>query len=215
MATCRSTKCSANSFRERSRQHPQIAFDFAADALARSYGDSIDLTVYRCIQESLTNVIRHAEAKHVAVDIRHDNAAGLLELTVRDDGHGMPAGAPTGFGIRGMRERVEVLGGDHRVASKPGQGACVTVVIPFGSAAPVAARRTRVAVRSVRMTRVLIVDDHPIVLQGCRRMLQDAGINDVFEARDPATGYRLYCRHVPKSSSSISPCRTKASAVWS
>jgi DNA-binding NarL/FixJ family response regulator len=48
------------------------------------------------------------------------------------------------------------------------------------------------------MTRVLVIDDHPIVLQGCRRMLQDAGINDVFEARDPETGYRLYCSHTPE-----------------
>lgn len=48
------------------------------------------------------------------------------------------------------------------------------------------------------MTRVLVVDDHPIVLQGCRRMLQDAGINDVFEARDPETGYQLYCSHNPE-----------------
>lgn len=48
------------------------------------------------------------------------------------------------------------------------------------------------------MTRVLVVDDHPIVLQGCRRMLQDAGINDVFEAPDPETGYRLYCSHKPE-----------------
>ncbi len=48
------------------------------------------------------------------------------------------------------------------------------------------------------MTRVLVVDDHPIVLQGCRRMLQDAGINDVLEARDPETGYRLYCSHTPE-----------------
>lgn len=48
------------------------------------------------------------------------------------------------------------------------------------------------------MTRVLVVDDHPIVLQGCRRMLHDAGINDVLEARDPETGYRLYCSHTPE-----------------
>ncbi len=42
------------------------------------------------------------------------------------------------------------------------------------------------------MTSVLIVDDHPIVLQGCRRMLQDIGCSDVTEARDAASGYRLY-----------------------
>jgi DNA-binding NarL/FixJ family response regulator len=47
------------------------------------------------------------------------------------------------------------------------------------------------------MTSVLIIDDHPIVLQGCRRMLEDAGVATVLEARDPASGYRLYRRHRP------------------
>jgi two-component system, NarL family, invasion response regulator UvrY len=47
------------------------------------------------------------------------------------------------------------------------------------------------------MTRVLIIDDHPIVLQGCRRMLEDAGIKTVLEARDATSGYRLYRRHHP------------------
>ena len=48
------------------------------------------------------------------------------------------------------------------------------------------------------MTSVLIIDDHPIVLQGCRRMLQDAGVSDVIEARDAASGYRLYRGHHPE-----------------
>ena len=47
------------------------------------------------------------------------------------------------------------------------------------------------------MTSVLIIDDHPIVLQGCRRMLEDAGVKTVHEARDAASGYRLYRRHHP------------------
>jgi DNA-binding NarL/FixJ family response regulator len=47
------------------------------------------------------------------------------------------------------------------------------------------------------MTSVLIIDDHPIVLQGCRRMLEDAGVKTVHEARDAASGYRLYRRHRP------------------
>jgi len=48
------------------------------------------------------------------------------------------------------------------------------------------------------MTGILIVDDHPIVLQGCRRMLEDAGVTEVLEARDAASGYRLYRRHHPE-----------------
>ena len=47
------------------------------------------------------------------------------------------------------------------------------------------------------MTSVLIIDDHPIVLQGCRRMLEDAGVKTVLEARHAASGYRLYRRHHP------------------
>jgi two-component system, NarL family, invasion response regulator UvrY len=47
------------------------------------------------------------------------------------------------------------------------------------------------------MTSVLVIDDHPIVLQGCKRMLEAAGITTVLEARDPESGYRLYRRHRP------------------
>jgi len=47
------------------------------------------------------------------------------------------------------------------------------------------------------MSSVLIIDDHPIVLQGCRRMLEDAGVAAVLEARDAVSGYRLYRRHNP------------------
>jgi DNA-binding NarL/FixJ family response regulator len=47
------------------------------------------------------------------------------------------------------------------------------------------------------MTSVLIIDDHPIVLQGCRRVLEDAGVERVLEARDLKSGYRLYRRHHP------------------
>jgi DNA-binding NarL/FixJ family response regulator len=48
------------------------------------------------------------------------------------------------------------------------------------------------------MTSVLIIDDHPIVLQGCRRMLEDAGVATVLEARDAVSGYKLYRRHRPE-----------------
>ena len=116
---------------ERARQHPQISFSLNADKLARSYGDSIDLTVYRCIQESLTNAIRHAHARHVTVDLGHAEAEGRLALTVRDDGSGMSPDSLAGFGIRGMQERVEGLGGRYIIESTVGRGTCVRITIPL------------------------------------------------------------------------------------
>jgi two-component system, NarL family, sensor histidine kinase UhpB len=123
---------------ERARQYPQTAFSFSPRKLVRSYGDSIDLTVYRCVQESLTNVVRHAQAKHVTVEIGEADAAGResdgaaqLALTVRDDGRGIDTGTPSGFGLRGMQERVHGLGGSYKVDSARGRGTSVHVVIPL------------------------------------------------------------------------------------
>jgi two-component system sensor histidine kinase UhpB len=117
--------------RDRARQHPQMSFTFTAGNLRSSYGDSIDLTVYRCIQESLTNAIRHAQAKNVTVELSHAESEAQLELMVRDDGRGMSPGGPFGFGIRGMQERVEGLGGRFTTQSASGGGTCVRIAVPL------------------------------------------------------------------------------------
>jgi two-component system sensor histidine kinase UhpB len=114
---------------ERSRQHTDIAFSFASEGLLRSYGDSIDLTVYRCIQESVTNALRHADAKNVTVKLI--GAAARLALTVSDDGRGLDPSKPSGIGTRGIRERVEGLGGRYLIESRPGCGTEVRISIPL------------------------------------------------------------------------------------
>jgi two-component system, NarL family, sensor histidine kinase UhpB len=106
--------------RDRARQHPQTDFSFSADKLMSSYSDSVDLTVYRCVQESLTNIIRHAQAKHVRVELSEALSEGSN-----------PAAAP-GFGLRGMQERVQALGGSCKVDSARGCGTSVRIVIPLG-----------------------------------------------------------------------------------
>jgi two-component system sensor histidine kinase UhpB len=125
--------------RDRARQHPQVEFSVSADNLLRSYGDSVDLTIYRCVQESLTNVIRHAQAKNVGIELREAmsepnasrNGASHLALTVRDDGRGIDPAVPPGFGLRGMQERVQALGGSCRVDSASGSGTSIRIVIPL------------------------------------------------------------------------------------
>ena len=124
---------------DRARQQPQTTFSFAADKLVRSYGEAIDLTLYRCVQEGLTNVLRHAQAREVSVTLGDapDDVHGGKErsrqitLTIRDDGRGIGPTAPIGFGVRGMRERVQALGGSCHVNSEAGGGTCVRILIPL------------------------------------------------------------------------------------
>jgi two-component system, NarL family, sensor histidine kinase UhpB len=118
--------------RERARQHPAAAFRFHPGRLAASYGDSIDLTVYRCIQEGLTNAIRHARARDIAVELGEadERDAVRLELTVRDNGRGMGADTPLGYGLQGMQERVQALGGTCVIEGATGRGTTVRIAIP-------------------------------------------------------------------------------------
>jgi two-component system sensor histidine kinase UhpB len=128
---------------DRARQQPDIAFSFSGDRLSNSYGDSVDLTIYRCTQESLTNAIKHADAKRIDVGLTeagdkggHDEGADRqrlrhLNLVIRDDGHGFEPTEPIGFGFLGMQERVQALGGQYSVESEIGRGTCVRIAIPI------------------------------------------------------------------------------------
>lgn len=110
------------------------AINFAPARLDWSYGDCADLTVYRCLQEGLTNVIRHAGARRIDLRLEELQPAAAapakaLRLVVRDDGNGIPPGTPFGIGLTGMKERVQALGGRFSIAGGPG-GTRLEVVIP-------------------------------------------------------------------------------------
>ncbi|MEJ6024263.1 CHASE3 domain-containing protein [Ramlibacter sp. PS4R-6] len=94
------------------------------------------LTVYRLVQESLTNVGKYAEAKQVEVSLR--DYGGHVEVDIRDDGKGFdPARMkPTTHGLAGMRHRVEAAGGKLTVTSTPGRGTRIAAVLPASPPAP-------------------------------------------------------------------------------
>jgi signal transduction histidine kinase len=76
-------------------------------------------TIYRVVQEALTNAAKHAGAERVRVEVARVN--GSVEVVVEDDGRGFdPCAATSGFGLVGMRERVELTGGRLEIRSRPG-----------------------------------------------------------------------------------------------
>ncbi|MDV9178790.1 ATP-binding protein, partial [Streptomyces sp. W16] len=102
----------------------------------RQLPPDIDLSAFRIVQESVTNVVRHAgtRACRVTVDYRDDE----LALEVTDDGRGHETGTGTGFGLAGMRERVALLHGEFTAAPRPEGGFRVAVRLPAPATVAVA-----------------------------------------------------------------------------
>lgn len=97
-------------------------------------GDTVELTVYRVAQEALTNVFRHAGASQVEIAVAPaDGAQHAVVVSVRDNGEGLSRGARQGFGLTGMQERVQALGGTLDIASSA-DGCLVTATLPYTTA---------------------------------------------------------------------------------
>ena len=110
-----------------------VAVDFrVVGSVPRRMAPLVQSTMYRILQESLTNVARHAQARGVGIVLTHKNA--MLEIAIRDDGVGFdPAAALTeasGLGLHGMQERVALLGGSVEIASRRGHGTTIRAHIP-------------------------------------------------------------------------------------
>ena len=109
----------------------EVTLDLRAAALVQH--DHLPTALFRIVQESLTNVARHARAANVAIQLfrEQDN----LVLTVSDDGAGIAdEGTVGGFGLVSMRERAAALGGSFRILSTRGMGAVIYVEFPLESA---------------------------------------------------------------------------------
>lgn len=109
-----------------------IQVDRELDAIPEDLPDDVQVAVFRVVQEALTNVARHSgagRASILATKRRH-----RLRVVVEDDGSGFDPTAPTGrLGIGGMRERMELIGGELRIESSPGSGAAVVIDLEVSS----------------------------------------------------------------------------------
>jgi signal transduction histidine kinase len=105
---------------------------------ARRLDPELESTIYRVVQEALTNVSRHAEARSAVVSI--SEREGVVRVSVTDDGKGPPEegrlgprgdGLEGGFGMSGMRERAELVGGELEMVAAPERGTTVRLTVPL------------------------------------------------------------------------------------
>ncbi len=115
--------------------HPDMIFTLDVEGDVSALGETVNITVYRIVQECLTNIVKHARARRAEVQVRRIDRRLLVE--VRDDGRGLTepeAQRATRFGLLGMRERAEALGGQFTLDGAPGQGLRVRVELPLNPA---------------------------------------------------------------------------------
>ena len=111
-------------------RNPYIDCLFNVSGDLATLGERINITVYRIIQECLTNITKHAQAGTVTIDLSRTTDRLLLEI--KDDGQGMDVSVPrSGLGLIGMRERVESLGGEFNLDAREGEGLSITVMVPL------------------------------------------------------------------------------------
>ena len=156
----------------------QIALSLPDDRAECPFMPAVEVQLLRIIQEALTNVRKHAGAR--SVQVLFTFSADQAQVLIEDDGCGFdPARLTTSdgqhFGARIMRERAEEVGGTLEVRSAPGQGTKVIVQIPL---------REPEAEGHLPPMRVLLVDDHPLFLEGLRNMLAARGVQVVGTASD-------------------------------
>jgi two-component system sensor histidine kinase UhpB len=117
------------------QQNPELTIDLSLTGDLNKLGENININVYRIIQESINNAVKHADAKRIHVSV-HANAQGDFELNIKDDGKGMEithVDQSNHFGLLGMRERVQALHGQFNVISslqKKARGTTISIVIP-------------------------------------------------------------------------------------
>lgn len=118
------------------RVHPELAFELTMAGDVQGLGETVNITVYRIVQECINNVVKHARASRVDIDVRRAGTAegAILHVRVRDDGRGLvepEAVRATRFGVLGMRERAEAIGGTFELLTPATGGVEVHATLPL------------------------------------------------------------------------------------
>jgi signal transduction histidine kinase len=104
------------------------SFALRSDGRARGLPEGVEQALFRIGQEAITNAVRHARARRVEVELAFSRRD--VRLTVGDDGVGFdPEAEHAGFGLRGLRERAQELGGRVEIESRPGHGTTLSLAV--------------------------------------------------------------------------------------
>lgn len=118
---------------QRIRRTGPIAISVTSEGEEYRIEDDKQLILFRIIQECLQNCLKHAGASNINIGFNY--YPGLLRIRIRDDGKGFDADStlqhPTGLGLQNILHRARLTGGSCSIASRPGEGATVTVQIPY------------------------------------------------------------------------------------
>jgi len=176
--------------------------EFEGDVEGERLERMVEMALFRIVQEALANVGKHADTKKVRISFQRLDDSLLLEI--RDWGRGFDVdgvanepGHGRHVGLLGMRERAVLVGGELQIESAPGNGTALTVRVPLSKATESAEAKSKLEVMNVvepgrnresaRQTiTVLIADDHPMVREGLRSMLDAEGIEVIGEAANGA-----------------------------
>jgi two-component system, NarL family, sensor histidine kinase UhpB len=111
---------------------PHVHFEVALAGDLDSLDEAVALTIYRLVQEGLTNVSKHAQARRVDIHVRRiQNEVDDVVFSIVDDGDGADLSIKSpGLGLVGMRERVEMLGGRLELLTTPGHGFTIRTALP-------------------------------------------------------------------------------------
>ena len=116
----------------------QTEIDLGPDPEQQRLDAELESTIYRVVQEALTNVSRHAQATQATISVSERD--GAVRASVTDDGQGLPEadrlgprgdGLEGGFGMSGMRERAELVGGELELVPAPGKGTVMRLTVPL------------------------------------------------------------------------------------
>jgi PAS domain S-box-containing protein len=143
-----------------SDQYPDIALDFENQGLPPSMPREVSTCLYRVAEESLQNIAKHSRAKSISVRVGSNKGAVLL--TIRDDGAGFDVKTVKGnggLGLISMKERAHSINGKLTITARLGYGTQIALEVPWLVQQP------------IERPRVLLADDHPVVLEEIRSVL--------------------------------------------